>query len=190
MQGIAWCGACGHKITMQYKGGVRYICNTLHNTQNAPICQHLPARPIDERVTAAFLDAVAPAELEAWERAQTARRQAAATLDRAEAQQVERLRYQAILAERQFNRVDPDNRLVASELERRWELALRELRQAEEALARRRASTYEPPSLTPRNTSSSRASPRAAGTLASARRDAGLQKGARVNDFETAGFRI
>ena len=149
LQGIAWCGACGHKITMQYKGGVRYICNTLHNTQNAPICQHLPARPIDERVTSAFLDAVAPAELEAWERAQTARRQAAATLDRAEAQQVERLRYQAILAERQFNRVDPDNRLVASELERRWELALRELRQAEEALARRRASTYEPPSLTP-----------------------------------------
>ena len=108
-----------------------------------------PARPIDERVTSAFLDAVAPAELEAWERAQTARRQAAATLDRAEAQQVERLRYQAILAERQFNRVDPDNRLVASELERRWESALRELRQAEEALARRRASTYEPPSLTP-----------------------------------------
>jgi len=149
LQGIAWCGACGHKITMQYKGGVRYICNTLHNTQNAPICQHLPARPIDERVTAAFLDAVAPAELEAWEQAQTARRQAAATLDRAEAQQVERLRYQAILAERQFNRVDPDNRLVASELERRWESALRELRQAEEALARRRASTYEPPSLTP-----------------------------------------
>ena len=97
---------------MQYKGGVRYICNTLHNTQNAPICQHLPARPIDERVTASFLDAVAPAELEAWEQAQTARRQAAATLDRAEAQQVERLRYQAILAERQFNRVDPDNRLV------------------------------------------------------------------------------
>jgi DNA invertase Pin-like site-specific DNA recombinase len=149
LQGIAWCGACGHKITMQYKGGVRYICNTLHNTQNAPICQHLPARPIDERVTAAFLDAVAPAELEAWERAQTARRQAAATLDRAEAQQVERLRYQATLAERQFNRVDPDNRLVASELERRWESALRELRQAEEALARRRASTYEPPALTP-----------------------------------------
>ena len=149
LQGIAWCGACGHKITMQYKGGVRYICNTLHNTQNAPICQHLPARPIDERVTAAFLDAVAPAELEAWERAQTARRQATATLDRAEAQQVERLRYQAVLAERQFNRVDPDNRLVASELERRWESALRELRQAEEALARRRASTYEPPSLTP-----------------------------------------
>lgn len=148
LQGVAWCGACGHKLTVQYKGGVRYICNTLHNTQNAPVCQHLPAKPIDDRVAAAFLEAVAPAELEAFERSQAARHQASAALDRAEAQQVERLRYQAHLAERQFNRVDPDNRLVASELERRWEEALRELRQAEEALAKRRATSLEVPSLT------------------------------------------
>ena len=51
-----------------------------------------------------------------------------------EEQQMERLRYQSKLAERQFNRVDPDNRLVASELERRWEAALVELRRAEGAL--------------------------------------------------------
>ena len=46
-----------------------------------------------------------------------------------------RLRYQALLAGRQFNRVDPDNRLVAAELERRWETTLRDLRQAEKAAA-------------------------------------------------------
>ena len=45
------------------------------------------------------------------------------------------------LAERQFNRVDPDNRLVTAELERRWETALKEVRAAEEALAR---STSQP----------------------------------------------
>jgi hypothetical protein len=50
---------------------------------------------------------------------------------RAQAQQVERLRYQVALAERQFLHVDPDNRLVAAELERRWEQALSELKQAE-----------------------------------------------------------
>lgn len=50
---------------------------------------------------------------------------------RAQAQQVQRLRYQVALAERQFLQVDPDNRLVAAELERRWEQALCELRQAE-----------------------------------------------------------
>ena len=47
-------------------------------------------------------------------------------------QQLERLRYQAALAQRQFTRVDPDNRLVAAELEKRWEAALAELKQAEE----------------------------------------------------------
>jgi D-galactarate dehydratase / Altronate hydrolase, C terminus len=51
-------------------------------------------------------------------------------------QQLERRRYEAALAERQFNRVDPDNRLVAAELERRWEAALNEVRAAEDALAR------------------------------------------------------
>jgi hypothetical protein len=63
--------------------------------------------------------------------------------------QVERLRYQAALAERRFDHVDPDNRLVAAELEQRWETALRELRQAEEALARRRAARAIPETLTP-----------------------------------------
>lgn len=56
-----------------------------------------------------------------------------AALAHAHRQQVERLRYQAALAERQFNQVDPDNRLVAAELERRWEAVLQELRQAEAA---------------------------------------------------------
>jgi hypothetical protein len=44
---------------------------------------------------------------------------------RARTQQLQRLRYQAALAQRQFEQVDPANRLVAAELERRWETALR-----------------------------------------------------------------
>jgi len=48
---------------------------------------------------------------------------------------LERLRYQVALAQRQYNQVDPDNRLVASELERRWETALTALKQAEETFA-------------------------------------------------------
>ena len=139
LQGSVWCGRCGHKMAVEYKNGSRYVCNFLARSQAGPLCQHLPADPIDSCVVAAFFAAVSPEELEAWTRAQDARRQAEEALDRAEAQQVERLRYQALLAERQFNRVDPDNRLVASELEHRWEVALRDLRQAEEALALHRA---------------------------------------------------
>jgi DNA invertase Pin-like site-specific DNA recombinase len=149
LQGSLWCGRCGHKMVVEYKNGNRYVCNFLQRSQGGPLCQHLPADPVDARVVAAFFAAVGPEELEAWDRAQDAQRQAEDALDRAEAQQLERLRYQAQLAERQFNRVDPDNRLVASELERRWEAALRDLRQAEEALALRRASRSAPDVLSP-----------------------------------------
>jgi DNA invertase Pin-like site-specific DNA recombinase len=145
LHGIVWCGACGHKIAVQYKGRTRYICNHLHRSHGLPKCQNIRAEPVDAAVAAAFLEAVAPAELEAWERASAAEREAEAALREAAAQQVERLRYRAALAERQFNRVDPDNRLVAGELERRWEVALRELRDAERALTER-AGAHDPPS--------------------------------------------
>jgi hypothetical protein len=137
LHGITWCGECGHKMVVRYKGGSQYVCNHLRQQHDVPVCQCLRAAPIDAQVAAAFLEAVTPAEIDALSRARKAQRQTDEALRHAEEQQVQRLRYQATLAERQFNRVDPDNRLVASELERRWEAALIELRRAEEALARR-----------------------------------------------------
>jgi DNA invertase Pin-like site-specific DNA recombinase len=139
LHGITWCGECGHKMVVRYKGGSQYVCNHLHQQHDAPVCQCLRAAPIDTAVAAAFLEAVAPAEVEAWSRARKAQIQAEGALRRAEEQQVERLRYEAALAERQFNRVDPDNRLVAAELEQRWEAALVALRRAEESLGKRPA---------------------------------------------------
>jgi len=136
-------------MVVHYKTSPRYICNHLRQQHGVPVCQYLPADPIDARVVAAFFAAVAPAELEAWTRARTAEQDAEEALDRAEAQQLQRLRYQAAFAERQFNRVDPDNRLVAAELEQRREASLRELRQAEEAFARRTAARARPAALSP-----------------------------------------
>src|SRR3954469_2501933 len=112
-----------------------YICNYLRQQHGVPVCQCLTADPVDAWVVQAFFEAVAPAELEVWERSQAAQRQAEEAMARSEAQQIERLRFQAGLAERQFDKVDPDNRNVAAELERRWEAALRELHQAEEGFA-------------------------------------------------------
>ncbi|MBB4201107.1 hypothetical protein GGD83_004939 [Rhodoblastus sphagnicola] len=149
LQGIVWCGCCGRKMAVQYKGGNHYVCNSAASHGSGALCQHLPADPIDAQVAVAFFATVGPAELENWTRAREARKQAQADLDRAEAQQIERLRYQALLAERQYNRVDPDNRLIAAELERRWEMAMRELRQAEDAMAHRRAAAAKPEFLTP-----------------------------------------
>ena len=135
LHGVVYCGACGHKMVVQYKSGSRYICNYLRQQHGVPVCQYIPTNPVDAEAVAAFFKALAPAELDAFAQAMAVRCAADEAALKAQAQQVERLRYRAALAERQFDQVDPDNRLVAAELERRWEETLRDLRQAEVLLA-------------------------------------------------------
>jgi len=134
LHGIAWCARCGHKMYVRYKGGGQYVCNHLRSNEGLPACQYIRAARVDAVVADAFLTALAPAELDALSRARRVQQQVDTALRSSAERQLERKRYSAALAERQFNRVDPDNRLVAAELERRWEAALSELRAAEEAL--------------------------------------------------------
>jgi DNA invertase Pin-like site-specific DNA recombinase len=144
LHGIVYCGECGHKMVVQYKGGNHYLCNHLRQQYRVPVCQYIPADPIDAQVIQAFFKALSPVELNAYERAMVTQTKAQAQIERAHLQQIERLRYQAALAQRQYNQVDPDNRLVAAELERRWENALRDLKQAEDAHATRQISEIPP----------------------------------------------
>jgi DNA invertase Pin-like site-specific DNA recombinase len=132
LHGIVSCGECGHKMVVQYKGGPRYLGNYLRQQYRVPVGQNLPADPIDAHVVQAFLDALSPAELDLYGQAVAARSREREQVLQAQRQQIERLRYQAHLAERQYHQTDPDNRLVAAELERRWEAALRDLQDAEE----------------------------------------------------------
>ncbi len=135
LAGLVYCGECSHKMTVRYSGATRYLCAFFQQQYRDPFCQNLPAEPVDDRVAQAFLDALCPVELDLYERAMAARGEMADAAEHARRQQLERLGYQAELARRRFERADPDNRLVAAELERRWEGALRELRRAEESEA-------------------------------------------------------
>jgi len=147
LHGLVYCGQCGHKMLVQYKGGNQYLCNALRQQYQVPVCQRLPADPIDAQVVAAFFQALSPLELDLYERTLATQQAADEQLDQAHQQQLARLRYQVALAERQFNQVDPDNRLVAAELEKRWEAALRELKQAEETYAHQQQKQAEPLAL-------------------------------------------
>lgn len=135
LHGVAWCGRCGHKLYVRYRNGGEYVCNHLRTHEALPTCQNIRAPRVDAAVAEAFLAALAPAEVDALSRARRAQNQMDEALRTSAQRQLERKRYEAALAERQFNRVDPDNRLVAGELERRWEAALLEVRAAEEAMA-------------------------------------------------------
>jgi hypothetical protein len=88
-----------------------------------------------------FFEAISVAEIDlsarVLEEADRTRDQLLATRRR----EVERLRYQARLAERQYNHSDPENRLVTAELERRWEEALGECKEAEKQLRDEEART-------------------------------------------------
>jgi len=134
LHGLLYCGQCGHKLVVQYKTGTRYICNQLRQQYQVPVCQYIPADPIDDYVVGQFFAALSVAQIDLYAKAVASVDQQREVSRRARRQQVERLRYQTRLAQRQFDKADPDNRLVTAELEQRWEGALRQLRAAEEAL--------------------------------------------------------
>jgi DNA invertase Pin-like site-specific DNA recombinase len=146
LHGIVYCGECGHKMVVQYKTGTKYLCNYLRQQHQVPVCQRIPGDPIDDYVVSLFLSAFSSVELDLHGKVVENARQERDEVLRSHQQQLDRLRYQARLAERQFNQSDPDNRLVTAELERRWEQALRDLKAAEEAFGRQQ---QQCPSLPP-----------------------------------------
>jgi hypothetical protein len=149
LHGLVYCGECGHKLLVQYKGSPCYLCNYLRQQYGVPVCQRIPTAPIDAYVVEAFFQALAPIELDVYARAVATQVETAERVGRAHQQHVDRLRYETALAQRQFQRVDPDNRLVAAELEKRWEVALSTLKQTEEAEALRPHSSLTLAALPP-----------------------------------------
>ena len=141
LQGIAKCGHCGRGLRVNYTGrnsSPGYHCpgNSLVNGRGE-YCLRVGGRQIDEAVASTLLAALAPAGVEASLRAAE---QLDADHDAAVEQfrrQVERARYEAQRAERRYQAVDPDNRLVARDLEAEWEKCLRDLQAAEAELALR-----------------------------------------------------
>jgi hypothetical protein len=145
LAGLVVCGRCGYQMHVVYKPRRRYACVALAAAYGAATCLHIDGERLDAAVVAAFVAALEPAELDLLEEALAAQRADHERLAQHYADQVKRAEYEARLAERQYRAVDPDNRLVAAELERRWEVALRALVEARAAAERFAA---QPPELT------------------------------------------
>lgn len=136
LTGLVRCGFCGHSMHVAYKAGGRfqYSCHAAQARYAKPNCQYLSGRQIDEVVVREFFHALQPAQIDALER--VSRQQAAhqQELIRHLKQEVVRLEYAASRAERQYNHVDPENRLIAATLEKKWESTLADCEQARERL--------------------------------------------------------
>lgn len=135
LAGLMTCGRCGRRIQVVYTGKTadpKYRCDRPNVSLALPRCMAFGAWRIDEAVGAALIRAVEPMALEAAQEADRMRRSQDAERRRIAALELEQARYEALLAERRYAACDPDNRLIAAQLERAWEAALRRVRACEE----------------------------------------------------------
>ncbi len=144
LAGLVRCGICGRMMQVAYWGGSgrlpAYACSkAASEVASAAVCQRVGGRRVDEAVLAAVFEALEPASLAATAaalaEAETEHIRGLAAFEAA----VERARYEAERARRQFDAVEPENRLVARGLEAAWEARLGEVTRAQAALADRQA---------------------------------------------------
>jgi DNA invertase Pin-like site-specific DNA recombinase len=137
MAGLLRCRRCGRMLQVIYTGNYakpRYTCRRGRQMHGIDACIAFGAFRVDLAVGAEILLVVEPLATEA---ALMAEHEAATQLDeRRRALELERQQaeYEAKLAERRYQKVDPDNRLVAAELETRWNDAITRLRECEAKL--------------------------------------------------------
>jgi DNA invertase Pin-like site-specific DNA recombinase len=127
LAGLVFCRRCGCRMGVSYSGtspNGRYRCDAANMRSGAPKCISFSARDVDEHVARQVIAVVQPGAIEAaraaWEDEVAGNNQTLEALEH----QAEQARFEASRAERQYNAVDPDNRTVARELERRWNVAL------------------------------------------------------------------
>jgi len=148
LPGLVRCGACGHVMRVAYKDNrFQYQCKGKRSAYGKSSCQFLSGQAIDDAVTEEFFRALHPAHIDALE--QVSARQAEHHQESVHhlEQEVVRLEYEARRAERQYNHVDPENRLIAATLEKKWEAALEAVEQARSKLAEERQRAPAPVSV-------------------------------------------
>jgi DNA invertase Pin-like site-specific DNA recombinase len=137
LQGLAICGKCGRRMQVQYherRGHLYpdYVCGAAASRYGQKQCQRISGRDLDRAVGQLLLETVNPLNLEVALAIEREVQTRMAEADRLRHQVVERAQQEAELARRRYVRVDPDNRLVADQLEADWNAKLRALRSAQD----------------------------------------------------------
>ena len=137
LQGVLLCGNCGRRLTVRYRGngGIYpvYECNWLRREGLATrSCLHVRCSLLDEAVSERLLQVIHPAQMQiAIDSLHELERRDEALCHQWR-MRVERAEYEAQLAQRRHEEVDPSNRLVAATLERRWNDALNQQQETQQ----------------------------------------------------------
>jgi DNA invertase Pin-like site-specific DNA recombinase len=135
LSGLLHCRRCGHKLLVNYTGCghdvLRYHCRRGWLDKGEPTCIGFAGLAVDEAVAKEILRVVQPAAIEAATMASIEQSHRADEVVAALQRDLQAARYSALRAQKQYDQIDPDNRLVADELERRWNQALMRVREVE-----------------------------------------------------------
>lgn len=137
LQGIVICGKCGQRMSVRYQQNCSklvpiYTCQKDCIENGKKICQTVMGENVDEEMSKLLIEMLNPLALEVALEVQNELNMRKLETDKFYKQQVERARYEMELARKRYMLVDPENRLVATELEAEWNLKIRELSQAQE----------------------------------------------------------
>jgi DNA invertase Pin-like site-specific DNA recombinase len=149
LAGLLRCRRCGRMLHVTYSGShgevVRYHCRGAHINHGGAWCISFGGLRPDEAIASEILKTIAGNAIEAA--IEAAERVASQQQDRRHILllELEQCRYQSQLATRRYEAVDPGNRLVAAELETRWNTALKEVRRLEQELQRFDAAACDAP---------------------------------------------
>jgi len=135
LQGIVTCGRCGRRMCLRYSGPQGnypvYMCVADNSVDGRPRCQEVRALLVDAEVERLFLIALRPDRIALAVAALGEIEQESLVLERQWTLKRERARFEADRARRQYDAVEPENRLVARSLERLWEEKLRRAEEVE-----------------------------------------------------------
>jgi excisionase family DNA binding protein len=135
LSGIMTCGRCGRRLSVAYTGNPQsrpvYRCDKPNLMMGLPRCMTFGGPRIDAAVGRELLRAVEPMAVEAAFKAERMYREQKEDQQRILDLEMQQARYEAGLAERRYAACDPDNRLIAAQLEKNWETALRRVRDLE-----------------------------------------------------------
>ena len=133
LQGLMLCGQCGRRMVPRYGGtdGTRptYECNWRRRELAGPSCGSVRADVLDAAVAERVLNILTPTQLEIALCALAEVEHRDQAVEHQWQMKIQRADYEAQLAQRRFDEVDPANRLVADNLEKRWEQALQQMAQ-------------------------------------------------------------
>jgi DNA invertase Pin-like site-specific DNA recombinase len=138
LPGLFRCARCGRRLHIQYtgKGGntQRYVCRGAFSAKAVDNCIGFGGMRVDRHIAQEALDRLQPLGIEAALVAMEAQTERQSDKRQQIENAIRQAQYEAARARRQYDAVDPDNRLVASELERRWNEKLLQLRDLETQL--------------------------------------------------------